>query len=163
MYLSLSFPSDRVDVFRAAAAALLAAAAIISLILLISPVQELETEINSFRLSGGGPAARFFCRLCRRTYPHTVANDCRPLCAGVDRAGGRGRRGTQLDHRTRRYALRTLGCGTVSTTGVRLEETASPAQPTRTPILPPAPLTSTPSVQPTPTAKQAHGPTRCPR
>ena len=58
MYLSLSVPSDRVDVFRAAAAALLAAAAIISLILLISPVQELETEINSFRLSGGGPAAR---------------------------------------------------------------------------------------------------------
>ena len=59
MYLSLSVPSDRIDVFRAAAAALLAAAAIISLILLISPVQELETEINSFRLSGGGPAARF--------------------------------------------------------------------------------------------------------
>ena len=58
MYLSLSVPSDRVDVFRAAAAALLAAAAIISLILLISPVQELEAEINSFRLSGGGPAAR---------------------------------------------------------------------------------------------------------
>ena len=58
MYLSLSVPSDRVDVFRAAGAALLAAAAIISLILLISPVQELETEINSFRLSGGGPAAR---------------------------------------------------------------------------------------------------------
>ena len=58
MYLSLSFPSDRVDVYRAAAAALLAAAAIISLISLISPVQELETEINSFRLSGGGPAAR---------------------------------------------------------------------------------------------------------
>ena len=58
MYLSLSFPSDRVDVFRAAAAALLAAAAIISLISLISPVQELEAEINSFRLSGGGPAAR---------------------------------------------------------------------------------------------------------
>ena len=27
----------------------------------------------------------------------------------------------------------------------------------------PAPLTSTPSVQPTPTAKQAHGPTMCPR
>ena len=58
MYLSLSVPSDRIDVFRAAAAALLAAAAIISLILLISPVQELEAEINSFRLSGGGPAAR---------------------------------------------------------------------------------------------------------
>ena len=58
MSLSLSFPSDRVDVYRAAAAALLAAAAIISLILLISPVQELEAEINSFRLSGGGPAAR---------------------------------------------------------------------------------------------------------
>ena len=58
MYLSLSVPSDRVDVYRAAAAALLAAAAIISLILLISPVQELEAEINSFRLSGGGPAAR---------------------------------------------------------------------------------------------------------
>ena len=58
MYLSLSVPSDRVDVFRAAAAALLAAAAIISLISLISPVQELEAEINSFRLSGGGPAAR---------------------------------------------------------------------------------------------------------
>ena len=58
MYLSLSFPSDRVDVYRAAAAALLAAAAIISLISLISPVQELEAEINSFRLSGGGPAAR---------------------------------------------------------------------------------------------------------
>ena len=58
MYLSLSVPSDRVDVFRAAAAALLAAAAIISLILLISPVQELEAEINSFRLSGAGPAAR---------------------------------------------------------------------------------------------------------
>ena len=56
MSLSLSFPSDRVDVYRAAAAALLAAAAIISL---ISPVQELEAEINSFRLSGGGPAARF--------------------------------------------------------------------------------------------------------
>ena len=58
MYLSLSVPPDRIDVFRAAAAALLAAAAIISLILLISPVQELEAEINSFRLSGGGPAAR---------------------------------------------------------------------------------------------------------
>ena len=58
MYLSLSVPSDRIDVYRAAAAALLAAAAIISLILLISPVQELEAEINSFRLSGGGPAAR---------------------------------------------------------------------------------------------------------
>ena len=58
MYLSLSVPSDRVDVFRAAAAALLAAAAIISLILLISPVQELEAEINSFRQSGAGPAAR---------------------------------------------------------------------------------------------------------
>ena len=58
MYLSLSVPSDRIDVFRAAAAALLAAAAIISLILLISPVQELEAEINIFRLSGGGPAAR---------------------------------------------------------------------------------------------------------
>ena len=58
MYLSLSVPSDRIDVFRAAAAALLAAAAIISLISLISPVQELEAEINSFRLSGGGPAAR---------------------------------------------------------------------------------------------------------
>ena len=58
MYLSLSVPSDRIDVFRAAAAALLAAASIISLILLISPVQELEAEINSFRLSGGGPAAR---------------------------------------------------------------------------------------------------------
>ena len=58
MYLSLSVPSDRVDVFRAAAASLIAAAAIISLILLISPVQELEAEINSFRLSGGGPAAR---------------------------------------------------------------------------------------------------------
>ena len=58
MYLSLSVPSDRIDVFRAAAAALLAVAAIISLILLISPVQELEAEINSFRLSGGGPAAR---------------------------------------------------------------------------------------------------------
>ena len=58
MYLSLSVPSDRIDVFRAAAAALLAAAAIIALILLISPVQELEAEINSFRLSGGGPAAR---------------------------------------------------------------------------------------------------------
>ena len=58
MYLSLSVPSDRIDVFRAAAAALLAAAAIISLILLISPVQELEAEINSFRLAGGGPAAR---------------------------------------------------------------------------------------------------------
>ena len=58
MYLSLSFPSDRVDVYRAAAAALLAAAAIISLISLISPAQELEAEINSFRLSGGGPAAR---------------------------------------------------------------------------------------------------------
>ena len=56
--MSLSFPSDRVDVYRAAAAALLAAAAIISLILLISRVQELEAEINSFRLSGGGPAAR---------------------------------------------------------------------------------------------------------
>ena len=58
MYLSLSVPSDRVDVYRAAAAALLAAAAIISLILLISRVQELGAEINSFRLSGGGPAAR---------------------------------------------------------------------------------------------------------
>ena len=58
MYLSLSVPSDRIDVFRAAAAALLAAAAIISLISLISPVQELEAEIDSFRLSGGGPAAR---------------------------------------------------------------------------------------------------------
>ena len=58
MYLSLSVPSDRVDVFRAAAVALLAAAAIISLISLISRAQELEAEINSFRLSGGGPAAR---------------------------------------------------------------------------------------------------------
>ena len=58
MYLSLSVPSDRVDVYRAAAAALLAAASIISLILLISRVQELGAEINSFRLSGGGPAAR---------------------------------------------------------------------------------------------------------
>ena len=58
MYLSLSFPSDRGDVYRAAAAALLAAAAIISLISFISRAQELEAEINSFRLSGGGPAAR---------------------------------------------------------------------------------------------------------
>ena len=58
MYLSLSVPSDRIDVYRAAAVALLAAAAIISLISLISRAQELEAEINSFRLSGGGPAAR---------------------------------------------------------------------------------------------------------
>ena len=233
MYLSLSVPSDRIDVFRAAAAALLAAAAIISLILLISRVQELEAEINSFRLSGGGPAARssaasaadptptpsptvavlsapvltaqaaedgvelswttmhgatlyellgvgqcqrlasdwrrrpdrhnlhlhrprrrhhlflhhpcsqrrrrnkrmvrpgvhgdshghsyacshgqptqrFQCLLCGRPDPHSVAHGCRPFCAGVDRAGGRGRCGTQLDHRAWRYALRALGVG----------------------------------------------------
>ena len=243
MSLSLSFPSDRVDVYRAAAAALLAAAAIISL---ISPVQELEAEINSFRLSGGGPAARFSagsaaeptptasptvavlsvpvltaqaaedgvelswttvhgatryellvwdsvndwrqiggdgltgttythtdlvagatyfytiravnadgetsawsdqvstdshghghthsyacghghthphtyshdrstqrfqCRCCCRSYAHSVANGCRPCCAGVDGAGVGGRSGTQLDHRARRYALRALGGG----------------------------------------------------
>ena len=80
MYLSLSVPSDRIDVYRAAAVALLAAAAIISLISLISRAQELEAEINSFRLSGGGPAARSSAGFCRRPYPHTVANDCcRPL------------------------------------------------------------------------------------
>ena len=48
---------------------------------------------------------------CCRSYAHSVANGCRPCCAGVDGAGVGGRRGTQLDHRTRRYALRTLGVG----------------------------------------------------
>ena len=69
------------------------------------------------------------------------------------------KRGTQLDHRTRRYALRALGCGTVSTTGVRLEDDGLTGTTYTHTTSSPAPPISTPSVQPTPTAKQAHGPT----
>ena len=162
MYLSLSVPSDRIDVFRAAAAALLAAAAIISLILLISPVQELEAEINSFRLSGGGPAARSSAASAADPTPTpspTVAVLSAPVLTAQAAEDGVELSWTTV-HGATRYELfvwdsvnewRQIGGD--SLTGTTYTHTDPP----------PAPLTSTPSVQPTPTAKQAHGPTRCPR